>query len=110
MSKNIMMCHRFVLLYYDLITFTLFDPFFLLFFLFYQFFFYQILIGIFVSSLEQNLRQKIVDQFTKLSKIGFSRESLKFIFSNFLAQLSKFAFWLAGWCTDHQFQGFQGFS
>ena len=41
-----------------------------------------------------NHEQGIIDKSTKLSKIGVS---LKFFTANFLAQLLKYAFWVAGW-------------
>ena len=45
-----------------------------------------------------NLRQGIVDKFTKLSKIGFSIKCfIADFWHNFLAHLSKYALWVAGW-------------
>ena len=45
-----------------------------------------------------NLRQDIVDKFTKLSKIGFSIKCfITDFWHNFLAHLSKYALWVAGW-------------
>ena len=41
--------------------------------------------------------QNIVDNFTKLSKMVFLWNVLHQIFCSFLAQLSKFGFWVPGW-------------
>ena len=49
------------------------------------------------------LGENIVDKSTKLSNI------LQMILYSFVAQLSKFAFRVAGWVLSNQFQAFQGF-
>ena len=49
---------------------------------------------------EYNPGQKIVEKFTKLSKIGLSMECFIaecFIFRNFLEQVLKFDSWVTGW-------------
>ena len=49
---------------------------------------------------QHNPGQKIVEKFTKLSKIGLSMECFIakcFIFRNFLAQILKFDSWVTGW-------------
>ena len=56
-----------------------------------------------------NLGQNIVDKFTKLNKINFSTECRTYDFCNFLAQLSKFIFCVAGWVLSINSKHFKDF-
>ena len=55
---------------------------------------------------DYNPRQYIVGKLTELSKIGFPMDM---IFHNFLAQQSKFDFWVAGWVLAINFKHFRNF-
>ena len=57
-----------------------------------------------------SLEQKVVEKFTKLSKIGFSMECFAADFSQFSrTSVSKFAFWVAGWVLTIKYKHFRDF-
>ena len=62
-----------------------------------------------VKTVTYNHGHNIVDKFTKLRKIGFSLECFTADFGKFLAQLSKFGFWVADWELDINFKLFRDF-
>ena len=63
-----------------------------------------------LANVRYNLRQKVGDKFTKLSKIGFSMDCFTADFWGFFNENVRI--WLSGGrlSTRHQIQAFQGFS